>query len=308
VFSTTLYYIDRQEIETGLKSQIQHFNKDVDYKNDSQQIYNLVLRQRSKNLAIKVLYYDIIFILASILVSYFLAKRTLRPIEQAYEAQTQFVAEASHQLRTPLANMQLATEVALLKAKKATNKDYEVALKQNLKDISKLSNLTEKLLNIARQQSSIVKFDRERINVSEVINACAERLGNIAKQNNVSLKVSGHKSIIFADKEALEQTFIILIENAIKYSKPNSEVEIVVLSDYRKVIVKIIDYGIGIKGSDLQQIFQPFYRSSDTNAQQVAGFGLGLALAKQVVEAHGGEIRVSSKVGHGSVFTVYLPS
>lgn len=307
VFSTTLYFVNHEEIAAGLESQVQKYDQNGDSDKDSRQIYSSILDQRSRNFAIRVFYYDIIFVLASIVVSNMLARETLKPLKKAHEDQIKFAAEASHQLRTPLQNMQLSTEVALQDTNNATKKDYSEALKQNLKDIKSLNGLTDRLLSIGRDHFLISRLSRQRVDIKTVLKSAITELDSLAEKNKVNIVLDGHKSLATVDKVAITQAFRILIENAINYSKPNSMVEISMLNQYGKVIVKVIDHGIGIKGSDLKRIFKPFYRSTDPQTQNVYGYGLGLPLAKQIIELHRGKITVISRYGEGSVFTVYLP-
>lgn len=308
IFSGSLYFVSRQEIAAGLSSQAQDFDQDGDSDKDSDHIYQATLSERSRDFIIKVLYADGGFIILSIFLSSVLARRTLHPIKEASEVQTRFVAEASHELRTPLANMQLGTEAALMKknSKDQTGRQRE-ALKQNLEDIDRLKMLTDRLLNIARHQSGITDFSQSDVDLGALVQHVIKRLTHAASEAGVSIETKLPPCTARVDRVEIELVTTIVLENAIKYSQPGSTVQITLSRSKKDAILEVADTGIGIKKEELKKIFLSFYRSPEKLAQQRHGFGLGLPLAKQIVEAHHGRIEVTSRYGEGSTFSIYLP-
>ncbi|MCD8485003.1 ATP-binding protein [Candidatus Woesebacteria bacterium] len=139
-----------------------------------------------------------------------------------------------------------------------------------------------------------------------MITSALEQTNKLAKTNRITVDLDTEEAIIQGDKESLVGLFVILIENAIKYSKQNTKLHITAKKKSGTVEIAIKDYGIGITSEDIPHIFERFYRS-DKSRSQTEGFGLGLSIAKQVVDKHGGHIEVTSILGKGSTFTVSLP-
>lgn len=238
--------------------------------------------------------------------SYLLAQRTLRPIEEALDAQSRFTADASHELRTPLTAMRTEIEVALRDKKLKVGEAREL-LDSNLEEIDKLRELASGLLTLSRQQNGdAIPFSELQLNT--IAREAQERLsGVIAKTNTVIKTESDVEYPVTGDRESLIRLFVILLDNAIKYSKETPNILISIKQDSRKAVVQIKDEGIGIKASDLPHIFNRFYRADTSRSKSTEGYGLGLSIAKQIVDRHKGSINVSSTPGEGSLITVSLP-
>lgn len=246
-----------------------------------------------------------IIILAG-LASYSFARRTLRPIEEMVTKQNNFTADASHELRTPLAAMKLETEVAL-RDKKINLADAKNLLKSNLEEIDKLENLANSLLALAQYEISKKVIETKKFNLKEAINIATLQIKPLAQNKSIIIKSNVDEQIIGADKNQFVQVLNILLDNAVKYSPDKSSVELRSVVKNKQISVSVIDHGIGIKASDLPYIYNRFYRADQSRSkEEYTGYGLGLSIAKQIVEKNNWEISVESNPNHGTAFTVKL--
>lgn len=256
------------------------------------------------------LFINLIFINGIILVvaggsAYFLAGKTLTPIKTMVEEQNQFITNSSHELRTPIATLRAEMEGSLLE-KNISDKQARSLIQSNIEELSKLQKLSDKLLEIAKIHDISPKKMIASTRTSELITSAMEQTKKLAKNNTITIELHNKDFSVQGDKENLVGVFVILIENAIKYSKKNSKLHISVKKKNRMINISVKDHGIGIASEEIPYIFDRFYRS-DTSRSQTEGFGLGLSIAKQIVEKHGGSINVISSLGKGSTFTVSLP-
>jgi signal transduction histidine kinase len=234
--------------------------------------------------------------------SYLLARRTLRPIEEAHEAQSRFTSDASHELRTPLASMKTEIEVAL-RDSHLTSGEMKELLESNLEEVNKLTILSQTLLQLSRlDHDNIV---REKVSLSDVAQNITKRFDKTGKRIVVT---SPHPIYALANKSSVEELFTILIDNAIKYSPDNSVVTISLMQHRSMVGFTIVNEGQGIDPSILPYIFDRFYQADPARTNESnRGYGLGLALAKKIVQLHNGELSVSSAVNAPTTFQVLLP-
>lgn len=238
---------------------------------------------------------------------YFLAGRTLSPIEKAMEEQKRFVADASHELKTPLTALQTSIEVSL-RDKKLKLKDAKKILEQNLDDVKSLTSLSNNLLAMSRFQQNGSSLDFGKVDLKKTINTALEKITSLAKKRRVDIKILGKNAKVKANEESLEKLITILLDNAIKFTPKKGKVIISLSRGKKCAVVRVKDTGVGISKKDLPHIFDRFYRA-DTSRSKIKtdGFGLGLSMAKKIVELHKGSIKVKSEVGKGSIFTVKLP-
>lgn len=240
--------------------------------------------------------------------SYFLAGKTLRPIAEVMDEQKRFISDASHELRTPLASLKSEIEVNL--RDKALNlSEARKVLTSNLEEVDKLQDLTDGLMTLSRFQASANGFAYESIPVNELITSAVNSVSKIAKKKNISIHFAVAEGSVYGDRRNLTELFTILLDNAIKYSAADTSVAIESKRTRMTVIVTVSDQGYGIAQEDIPHIFDRFYRAdksrSKTNAE---GYGLGLAIAKSIVQRHRGSLGVKSTVGKGTTFTVTLPT
>lgn len=237
--------------------------------------------------------------------SYYLARRTLRPIEENMEAQSQFVSDASHELRTPLTVLQTTNEVALRKSKFSVSEAKDV-FQHNVEEVTKLKQLTDSLLNLAKTDNGNLEF--AQIDISDVVSGALNRVVNTALEKNITVDDQVSKISIRGNKVCLSQVLTIVLDNAIKYSPAGSNIQITARADTKFVFLSVKDEGIGIKAVHLPHIFDRFYRADSSRSKHtVEGFGIGLALAKKIIDQHNGAIIVASTPGKGSTFTLKLP-
>jgi two-component system, OmpR family, sensor histidine kinase CiaH len=234
--------------------------------------------------------------------SYYLARRTLKPIEEAHEAQSRFTSDASHELRTPLASMKTEIEVALRdpNLKPAEMKEL---LTSNLEEVNKLTKLSQTLLQLSQLDHD--NIPQEKVNLEVIARSVIERFDKPGQR----VIFSGKSHNVMANKAGVEELLTILLDNAIKYSPPDSKIRISIIKQKQMSGYEVINEGKGIAPEVLPHIFDRFYRadSSRTNGAK-KGYGLGLALAKKIVELHNGELTVSSAVGKETTFQVLLPN
>ncbi len=235
--------------------------------------------------------------------SYYLARKTLRPIEDAHEAQSRFTSDASHELRTPLTSMKVELEVALRDPSLSKNEMREL-LDSNLEEVNKLTKLSQTLLQLSRlDHDNIV---REKIDLNAIAKTSVERFNKIAPR--VELHQS-RKLHVLANEVNVEELMTILLDNALKYSPPGSNVHVTLLKQKHMSGFSVVNEGEGIAADNLPHIFDRFYRSDQSRTDgSKNGYGLGLSLAKKIVELHDGELTVSSAPQQETTFTVLLPN
>jgi two-component system, OmpR family, sensor histidine kinase CiaH len=231
---------------------------------------------------------------------YLLAGRTLSPIKEMVEEQNRFISDASHELKTPLTSLKIAFEV-WLRNKSKRLKDADEIMKDSLGEVNKLQLLSESLLQLAQYQQLRNQTVFEKISVTSVVEEGIRKTEKFAKQKNISLIQEGRDFNIHGNFESMVELIVILLDNAIKYSSPKQSVK-VMLSRNK---IKVKDQGVGIEEKDLDCIFDRFYRADSARSQShINGYGLGLSIAKRIVEIHNGKISVESKVGKGTTFTI----
>lgn len=238
--------------------------------------------------------------------SYALARRTLQPVEDALEAQGRFTADASHELRTPLTAMRSEIEVAL-RAHQLTVEDARELLGSNLEEIAKLEALSAGLLRLARFENGLDPALVRDVSVRGLFEAAVDRYQVRLAERHIELDVKVGDETVAGDQASLVEMIAVLLDNAIKYSPPHSTVKLISDPSGQLVRISVVDDGTGIKASDMAHIFDRFYRADRSRSKEhVSGYGLGLSIAKRVVDLHHGDISVLSTPGSGSTFRVKL--
>lgn len=267
------------------------------------------LEATKRRVALNLLMINGVILGLSAVAGYLLAGKTLKPIEAAMEEQKRFVGDASHELRTPLTALKTSIEVAL-REKRTTAKEAKAVLKSSLEDIDSLESLTDDLLSLTQYKQGNSTFVFQPSDISEVVENAYKKIKPLAKKKNIEVAVSlGTKGqALQGDKKSLGKMVLIFLDNAVKYTPKGGKVLVTTKSDNRNLIVKIKDTGIGISKEDISHIFDRFYRVDQSRSKDiVAGFGLGLSLAKRIIELHKGSVEVESVEGKGTTFTVKLP-
>lgn len=239
--------------------------------------------------------------------SYFLAGMALKPIQQVNEAEKRFIANASHELRTPIAILKTDMEVYLLD--KDFPKQFRAVFLGYLEEVNNMKYIVENMLTLFRFESKQVKLNREDFSLSQMVKQNIKRIGSYAQSHKVTIKtIIPKKVIINGDKFFIQQAYRNILKNAIEYSNKDGVVTVKVSEDRGKALIAIKDQGIGIPKMVLAKIFDRFQRSSLSAKKRGEGVGLGLAIAKSIVEAHRGRINITSAENEGTEVEVYLPS
>lgn len=261
--------------------------------------------QTRQDLLLRLIWLNIGALAIGSLISYILARASLRPIEDAMESQAQFVSDASHELRTPLAVLQTTNEVVLRK-KEISEEVARDLISHNVVEVEKLKNLSNALLELLKSDNEN-KPKLKKVNLDEVIKESVSEFAEQSKQSGIRIKTQTTKLSAVTNKMLLIRLVSVLLDNAIKYSEPEKEIEISASTDGAKVKLSIIDQGHGIKASDIPYIFKRFYRADKSRvSDNVSGYGLGLSIADKIAKQLNAKINVESEIGKGSTFTIIL--
>ncbi len=232
----------------------------------------------------------------------------LARLDRAFDVQRRFVADASHELFTPLTILKGDTEVALLDGR--SPEEYREILRSNLEEIDRLSKLSNDLLLLASTDSGEGDAPTEVVMLNEILHDIAARLAPMAERQGVDLDVNlATPALIEGDAGAVRQVLDNLVGNAIRYTKRGGRVEVrlQVTSAGDEAIVRVADTGVGIPEQAIPHVFDRFFRAPNARQCAAAGSGLGLAICQALVERLGGRIDVESRLGVGSTFTLVLP-
>jgi signal transduction histidine kinase len=247
-----------------------------------------------------------IFVLSGIF-GYILAGKTLAPIRTMVDEQNQFITDASHELRTPLTSLLTALEVHR-RDTHLTLTRAKTLISGSIGDVKKLARLTDSLLALTQFQkpNDLLK---DKINIPTLLSEAIKSVQGMAKAKNIRFSIHLPRTLtVSGRREELRQLFTILLDNAVKYSKNHSTVTVYSTPGTGACDIMVKDQGIGIEKKDIPHIFDRFYRADSARTKTgAAGYGLGLAIAKKIVERHAGHITCQSSAGKGSIFTVQLP-
>lgn len=231
----------------------------------------------------------------------------LSRLEASFQRMTQFTADASHELRTPISVMRTNAEIALRRPR--SDAEYREALARILDESEKVSRLIEQLLLLARADSGFPIPQARRVDLNAAMqNACRE--ANVlaeAKRLQFHWSVPDDSLHVWGDSTSLERLFVILLDNAIKYTASGGQVDMRLRSDNGFAVTDVRDTGAGISADDIGRVFDRFYRADQSRSRESGGAGLGLAIGRWIAEVHGGEISVESELGRGSTFHVKIP-
>ncbi|MGH9684899.1 MAG: sensor histidine kinase [Candidatus Acidiferrales bacterium] len=231
----------------------------------------------------------------------------LARLETAFQRIAQFTADASHELRSPISVMRTSAELTLRKSR--SENEYREALSQILHEAERVSQLIEQLLVLARADSGAAAMPLQRTNLTASIEKAYRQSSVFAEAKQVKSfeRVPETPVWVRGDPASLERLFLILLDNAVKYTQPGGRIEVRLDTENGFAFADILDSGIGITSEDIPRVFERFYRADRARSRDTGGSGLGLAIGRWIAEAHGGEIRVQSEPGKGSSFRVKLP-
>ncbi len=238
--------------------------------------------------------------------SHIFTSRALKPVIQNEEKQKNFIAVASHELRSPLAVFK--TGLSVLKNKPDAEKTTRIfSLLEH--EMSRMERLVGDLLYLSKVENAGLKFHFEHVSLADLLTSIYEQYAEIAQKKRLTFSITiaapGDYSC-FCDRQRIEQAIIILLENALSYTPSGQSVTLNLYRSHKKYYIQVIDTGTGIPDSEKEKIFDRFYQVN-TSHNQKEHFGLGLSIAKEICHVHGGNIFVDDTKGGGSAFTLKLP-
>ena len=233
----------------------------------------------------------------------------LANLRRAFTSQREFLANAAHELKTPVAILK-STLQSLLQRPRSSD-EYRAGIEAALDDMARLEKLLHSMLRLARAEQWAMGSMRPNLNQIELASnceLCIERLRPLADQRGVTIELRNlGNPALKADPEDLELVWGNLLENAIQYSPPHSKITVAVSGDRDFAEVSVQDQGLGISEAEISRIFERFHRGDASRARETGGYGLGLAISKAIIEAYGGHLNAESLPGEGTKMTARLP-
>jgi two-component system OmpR family sensor kinase len=227
-------------------------------------------------------------------------------LEHAFAQQRRFVADASHELRTPVAVIRSMTEVAL--SQPSDRDDYISVLQGVNSESERLGQLINDLLALARADEGQVVFDSDAVRLDLLAADVVDSMAPLAEERQIHLRVEHlQPATVLGDAARLIQVIMSLVDNALTYTNAGGSVTLSVEAEQEQACLTVTDTGIGISAEDKAHIFERFYRADPARSRAAGGSGLGLAIVDWLVKTHGGTVTVESQLGKGSTFTVTLP-
>jgi heavy metal sensor kinase len=234
--------------------------------------------------------------------------QALARVEHAVDEMRQFSAALAHELRTPLAVLRGETELAL--NRHGLPADLRTRLESQLDEFDRLTRLINQILTLARAEGGEIVLARAAIDLVALAQTVVEQLEPVAEASQVALHCDAAQPVsVTGDAGWLERLLLILLDTAIKYTPAGGHVTVQLAREPSRATLAVRDTGVGIAAEAVPHVFERFYRADPARSREdAAGAGLGLALAKWIVDRHGGTIDVASRPGAGSTFTVHLPA
>lgn len=220
-----------------------------------------------------------------------------------------FIANVSHELRTPIAMMQGYSEAIIDDIAETPEEKKEMA--QVIYDESlRMGRLVNELLDLARMEAGHLSLNKSEVEIGSFIERIVKKFKGLAKEKQIKIvaEITQLDAILLFDPDRMEQVFTNLVDNALRHTPQNGEVRIIQRTGPNGIIFEIKDTGVGISAEELPFVFERFYKVDKARTRGRAGTGLGLAIVKNIIHGHGGKIEVSSKLGHGTTFTFFLPT
>jgi signal transduction histidine kinase len=237
--------------------------------------------------------------------SWWLAGRSLRTAQNAWDMQRSFIANASHELRAPLTLIRASSEVII---RQGGDGSRQSDLLKNITDeCDHMSQLVEDLLLISKLDSHQLKLDINEVPVAGLLEDVKRQFTPLAEKKRVNVIVGENTGMVKGDRLRLRQILIILVDNALRFTPKGGSIELSSRLSSRMVTVTVLDNGQGIPAEHLEHLFERFFQP-ETGKNDDNSNGLGLSIAKSLVEAHGGTIQITSNVGDGTRVTLTLPA
>ena len=308
-FSIVLYHVTTDELARGLHSETQRIFTQFPVFDDNPMLRpGPDISNATHRILLRLISFNAVVLFSAGIASYWLARRTLEPIQAAHEQQKRFTADVSHELRTPLTALKMESEVALMN--KQTGKDeLRNTLKSNLEEVTKLEVLINNLLRLSRLEVDELQQRFVKLSTDTIVDKALALVKPLAKDRNISFVSKVTDIPVMGDEDSLVQLLVILLDNAVKYSPHDSEVTISGEQKAGVVTIAVEDTGLGIEPEQLKHVFDRFYRADNSRSKSAdsEGFGLGLSIAKMIADVHHGEILITSHVGKGTTASFLLP-
>lgn len=223
------------------------------------------------------------------------------------KSRQEFVSNVSHELKTPITSMKVLAD-SLLGQQGLPEELYQEFLHDISKEIDRENDIITDLLALVRMEKSESEINISSVNINEILEAVLKRLKPIAESKNIELIFESFRPVI-ADVDELKFASVAtnLVENAIKYNNTDGTVTASLNSDHQYFYLKVTDTGIGISEENQDRVFERFFRVDKARSRETGGTGLGLAITKEIVMKHHGSIKIHSKEGEGTTFTVRIP-
>ena len=240
-------------------------------------------------------------------ISYALAGKALKPIKEMVDEQNRFISDASHEFRTPLTSLKTAFEV-FLRDKKHTLSYAKTVIAESLEEVNQLQSLSDSLLQLAQYQKPTNILTFKKVSLKKIVQQATRKVKPLAEEKHIVIDNKITEVEFEAHEETVVNLLVILLDNAIKYSEKNKTITIGSKVTTRHVLIALQDQGIGIAKQDVHHIFDRFFRADTSRSKSPAnGYGLGLSIAKKIVNAHHGSIDVKSVPQQGTTFSIVLP-
>lgn len=282
-----------------------HQNVSLRPRHDNDPVYEELIEHLLSDLERNLIFSDLIVIGLASFLSYFLAGKTLKPIQEALDAQEQFSANASHELRTPLSILKTEFEV-FQKKKSPSLQQMEKLIQSGLEEIDRMVDMTENLLILARSKKTEIDVQFAPINLSLVIDKVVNKISANAELKAIQIVVyKPNELYINGNERLLEQVFFNLLQNAITYTLKGNVMVNAQVKDNIQITIK--DTGIGMSKEDLVHIFEPFYKADKSRTASSSGVGLGLYIVYEIMKILKGRIQVESELGRGTIVTLTFP-
>lgn len=236
--------------------------------------------------------------------AWFLSGKSIQPASEALEKQQEFVANASHELRAPLTLVRAGIEVA---KRGSADTLQQQTLSDTLMDVDYMKHLLDDLLLLSRLDAKTVKLEKELIQFPQFLDSLTRKMSLIASDAGIELSGESETFGLMADPNRLQQVIFILVDNAIRHNTPGGWVKLSAKRIQNQVQIEVADSGKGIPAEHLERVFERFYKVEDGTRSAQKGSGLGLSIARGLVEAHRGRIKLTSKPGSGTRATIILP-
>jgi heavy metal sensor kinase len=228
-------------------------------------------------------------------------------LERSFEETRRFTADAAHELRTPLAVMRNAAEVALRSPREPEH--YRRVLGDVLEEVERLTRLTEQLLFLCREDAGLIPRVMTEVRLDDLARDAASHMGVVAEAKGLTLdRVGLAPCLVRADADQIRRLLFNLLDNAIKFTPAGGTVRVGLERSDRHALLTVADTGAGIPAEHIPHVFERFYRADPARGQEGEGTGLGLAICRSVAEAFGGHLRVESAVGQGTRMTFVMPA